>query len=100
MKLEQVLYADDFEITIRTRDYDEEEVVTKVKQIYDMIEMAKAHFKIHIDEHRAYRTNNNPTAVLAVNIGAFGFRFRIFSKDKDRMIGMFNFLQAVKHDHS
>ena len=96
MKLEQKLYGEDIEITIRASAYGQNEAMDIIKLIDCVVRMAEAVFKIATHEHEAYRTVDDPQIIFGIRIGVLNFRCRIFSTDAEYLTQMFSFFEKVQ----
>jgi hypothetical protein len=88
-------YADDFEFTVRARSCYSENTHKIVDLMEELASLASKSFTSAIDMNVSRYDRNHPESVVAVTIGPFGIRFRIFSQGK-RLQEMFAFLIDVE----
>lgn len=95
MILTNTYYADDFEFVVRARSRFSEDAHKIVDLMDELASLARKNFVAAIDTNAMRYDRNHPESVVAVTIGPFGIRFRIFSQGK-RLQEMFAFLIDVE----
>lgn len=92
----QVFYGDDFEFTMRAHSRYGDDAHRIIDLMYEISNIATKAFHATIDTDRSDYDRTRPASVIAVNIGPFGIRFRIFSRGEERLKEMFHFLVDVE----
>lgn len=99
MILINTFYADDFEFTVRAHSPLSEHAHNIVDLMDELASLASKSFTSAIDTNGLCYNRNHPESVVAVTIGPFGIRFRIFSpggQNGKRLQEMFAFLIDVE----
>ena len=95
MILTNTYYADDFEFVVRARSRYSEDAHKIVDLMEELVSIASKSFTSAIDSNAMRYDRTHPESVVAVTIGPFGIRFRIFSQGT-RLQEMFAFLIDVE----